>query len=60
MDTQEKKPVIDPLRRVFIPRESVGKSGMIYFKTLNGQQYVRHPETGVVRRVKRSSSNGND
>ena len=54
MDTQDKTPIINPLRRVFVPIERRQLDGTWRFRTQDKQQYERHPVTGVIRRVKRT------
>ena len=46
------KPEIDPLRRVFVPRETKTPLGTTVFRTLDGTVYAR-VEDGSIRRAHR-------
>ncbi len=43
-ETPVEKPIIDPLRRVFIPVEKRTSRGTIVFKTTDGRLYARVDE----------------
>ena len=53
MDTQKQKPEIDPLRRVFVPRERMTSNGTIVFKTTDNLMYARQEEGAPMYRVDR-------
>ncbi len=53
MDTQDKRPSIDPLRRVFLPREGRMSNGDTMLRTVSNDVYIRDAETGVVRSAQR-------
>jgi len=50
MDTQQPKPEIDLLRRVFVPREMRTTKGMMVFRTTDGEVYTRMFD-GSIRRA---------
>lgn len=47
----QKPPIIDPLRRVFVPKEAKTSKGTVVFRTLDFQVYARLPD-GSIRRSK--------
>lgn len=47
---RESAPKIDPLRRVFVPRETRTSNGTMVFRTTDGDVYARL-EDGSIRRA---------
>ena len=48
----QRKPKIDPLRRVFVPIERKAKNGTMVFRTSDQQLYMRHID-GSIRSVQK-------
>jgi hypothetical protein len=60
MDTQPRDaqavaqtPEIDPLRRIFVPREARTSNGTIVFRTTDGDLYTRHTDGSIHRAHKK-------
>jgi hypothetical protein len=47
--TKKETPQIDPLRRVFVPREREREDGTHIFRTTDGSRYIRGV-SGAIRR----------